>query len=60
MVEGPLAFELTGVIASLAGPLAAAAIPVFALSTFDTDYLLVPEDRIEAAVEALRAAGHRI
>jgi len=41
MVEGPLDFALTGILASLTQPLAAAQIPVFAVSTYDTDYLLV-------------------
>ena len=59
-VRGPLAFELTGVLASLAAPLAEAGVPVFALSTFDTDYLLVPGERLEQAVNALAAAGHRL
>ena len=58
-VRGPLAFELTGVLASLASPLAAAGVSIFALSTFDTDYLLVPGDRLETALAALEAAGHR-
>ena len=58
-VRGPLAFELTGVLASLTAPLAAAGVPVFALSTFDTDYyLLVPGERLEEARAALEAAGH--
>lgn len=59
-VAGPLAFELTGVLAALAAPLAEAAIPIFALSTHDTDYVLVPEDRCGEAVEVLRAAGHEV
>ena len=59
-VRGPLPFELTGVLASLASPLAAAAVPIFAVSTFDTDYLLIPGDDLEAAVAALDAAGHRL
>lgn len=59
-VVGPLAFSLTGVLASLAVPLAEAAVPVFVLSTFDTDWLLVPEERVTAAVVALETAGHRV
>ncbi|MEL6616644.1 MAG: ACT domain-containing protein [Bacteroidota bacterium] len=60
VVEGPLDFALTGVLASLAGPLAEAGIPIFVVSTFDTDWLLVRADRLEAATEALRACGHRV
>jgi hypothetical protein len=59
-VRGPLAFELTGVLAALASPLADAGVPIFALSTFDTDYLLVPGDDLETALSALAAAGHRL
>lgn len=59
-VQGPLDFSLTGILAALTAPLAEAGIPIFALSTFDTDYLLVKADRLEAAALALRDAGHRI
>lgn len=57
MVEGPLDFALTGVLASLTGALAGAGIPVFAVSTFDTDYLLVKSARLTDAARALRCAG---
>ncbi|HMB51697.1 MAG TPA: ACT domain-containing protein [Thermoanaerobaculia bacterium] len=59
-VAGPLDFALVGVLASLTAALAAAAVSVFALSTFDTDYLLVRETDLERAVEALRGEGHRV
>jgi uncharacterized protein len=59
-VAGPLDFALTGVLAALAGPLAEAGISIVALATFDTDYVLVRAERLDAAVEALRAAGHRV
>jgi len=59
-VEGPLDFNQTGVLASLAGPLAAAAISIFAVSTFDTDYLLVKADSLRSAIAVLREAGHDI
>ncbi|MBD0319700.1 MAG: ACT domain-containing protein [Gemmatimonadetes bacterium] len=59
-VAGPLDFGLTGVLASIATPLAAAAISIFALSTFDTDYVLVKADTLDAAVDALRRAGHEV
>jgi hypothetical protein len=48
-LQGPIPFEQTGVIAGLTAPLAAAEIPVFVLSTFDTDYLLVREVHVERA-----------
>ena len=59
-VEGPLDFSLTGILAALAAPLADADIPIFALSTFDTDYLLVRAAHLDAAVETLRRAGHTV
>lgn len=52
-VEGPLDFSITGVLASLASPLADAGVPVFAVSTYDTDYLLVKTADLERAVEVL-------
>lgn len=57
-VRGPLDFGLTGVLAGLAGPLADAGVPVFVVSTFDTDWVLVPGGRLPDAVRALSAAGH--
>ena len=57
-LRGPFPFDQVGVLASFASPLAAAGVSLFALSTFDTDYVLVKEERVGAAVEALRAAGH--
>ena len=59
-VDGPLGFEQTGVLASLAGPLADAGIPVFVVSTYETDYLLVPEPHATRTAEVLTQAGHRI
>lgn len=59
-VEGPLDFALTGILASLLDPLAKAGISIFALSTFNTDYILVKADKVEAATQALRAAGHGV
>jgi hypothetical protein len=59
-VQGPLDFALTGILAALASTLAAAGISIFALSTFDTDVLLVRAERLEDAQDALRAAGHAV
>ena len=52
-VEGPLDFGLTGVLASLAQPLADAGISIFAISTFDTDYLMVKQEKFQKAVAVL-------
>lgn len=57
-VEGPLDFSLVGVLAALAAPLARAGISVFALSTYDTDYLLVGNGQLSRAGAALSEAGH--
>jgi hypothetical protein len=59
-VAGPLDFALVGILRSLLGPLADAGVSVFALSTFDTDYVLVREEALDEALVALTGAGHRI
>jgi hypothetical protein len=59
-VQGPLEFSLVGVLESMIGPLAEERISVFAVSTFDTDYLLVREDALARAVEILIRNGHNI
>lgn len=59
-VAGPLEFSLVGILARLTAALAAASIPVLAISSFDTDWLLVRESRLAEAVSALRAAGVRV
>jgi len=59
-VQGPLELSLTGVLASLAQPLAEAKISVFAISTYDTDYLLVREDSLSEAIRALKDEGHSV
>ena len=59
MVVGPLDFSLTGILASLTASLAEVGISVFAISTFDTDYLLVKADNLKRAVLKLQEAGHR-
>jgi uncharacterized protein len=59
-VRGPLEFTLTGIMAALAGELAAAGVSLFALSTYDTDHLLVKHADLGRAVLALRAAGHEL
>jgi uncharacterized protein len=59
-VEGTLDFALTGVLVELLTPLAEEGISVFALSTFDTDWLLVPADRAADAAGAWRRRGHEV
>ena len=57
-LKGPFAFNQTGILASIATPLANAKVGIFALSTFDTDYLLVKTSQIPMALATLLAAGH--
>lgn len=59
-LTGPFPFDLTGVLAAILAPLAAATIPIFALSTFDTDYVLVKTPDLARAAVALREAGHQV
>ena len=59
-VRGPLEFTLTGIMASLAGSLAAAGVPLYAISTYDTDHILVKGADLGRAVGALREAGHEV
>jgi len=60
MVEGPLDFELTGVLAGISAVLAEARVPSFALSSYDTDYILVPGGKLAAAVTALKTGGYAV
>ena len=59
-VEGPLDFDIVGVVAALSKPLAAANIPIFVISTFDTDYLLVKHDMLNKAIQVLTEQGHSL
>ena len=59
-VVGPLPFEMVGVLRSLVTPLANAGVSIFALSTFDTDNILVRDEVFETACQALTKAGHMI
>ncbi len=57
-LRGPFPFSLTGVLASFLQPLAEAKIPIFAISAFDTDYVLIKSEQLPQALGALSAAGH--
>ena len=59
-LAGPLDLNLTGVLASVLEPLAAAGVSIFAVSTFDTDCVLVRGSMLETAIAALRRAGHQV
>lgn len=59
-VRGPLVFSLVGVLSCLSACLAEAGISIFAISTFDTDYLLVRKQSLSSARDALTRAGHEV
>ena len=59
-VEGPLDFSLTGVLSKISTVLAENGIPIFAVSTFNTDYILVKAEKREEAMEALENAGYEV
>ncbi|HET6176882.1 MAG TPA: ACT domain-containing protein [Candidatus Sulfotelmatobacter sp.] len=59
-LEGPFPFTLTGVLLSFIERLSSSGIPIFAVSTYDTDYVLINQDRSEGVVDLLRAAGHEL
>jgi hypothetical protein len=59
-IDGPFDFAVTGILAAAATPLAEAVVPIFAISTYDTDYILVKQDNVERAVQVLKGAGHRV
>lgn len=59
-VEGPLPFALVGILSTLSSTLAAAEIPLFVISTYDTDYILVKGEDLPRAVVALEAEGHDV
>jgi hypothetical protein len=58
-LEGPFPFDETGVLASFIQPLSDSGVPIFAVSTFDTDYVLVKEVSLQKALDILREAGHQ-
>jgi len=58
--EGPLGFAATGLVETLAEPLAVAGISIFFISTFYTDYVMVKEEELQIAIMALESAGHTV
>ena len=58
-VAGPLDFELTGILAGITEVLAKEKLSVFAISTFDTDYILIKKQGLTAAISALERAGYQ-
>jgi hypothetical protein len=59
-IQGPIPFDLTGVLNSVLEPLAQEKLGIFAISTYDTDYILVKKENFSKAKEALKRFGHNI
>jgi len=59
-IEGILDFSLVGILAKIASLLAEAGISIFAVSTYNTDYILVKADKYEASIETLREGGYTV
>lgn len=59
-LEGPFEFSEVGILSAMAASLAEAGVGIFVVSTFDTDYVLVKEERLDLAAAALRERGHEI
>lgn len=58
-LQGPFPLDETGVLSAFIQPLADAGVPVFGIATYNTDYVLIPEDALRTAERALRTAGHK-
>jgi uncharacterized protein len=59
-LDGPFSFSQVGILASFIDPLGDAGVPIFAISTYDADYVLVREEFRQTALDALRTAGHEL
>lgn len=59
-LEGPFPFSLTGVLLSFIKPLSESGVPIFAISTFDTDYVLIQQEFAARALDVLQATGHEL
>jgi hypothetical protein len=59
-LEGPFPFSQTGVLLSFIEPLSKNGVPIFAISTYDTDYVLIQEEFLEQALNKLQQAGHEL
>ena len=59
-LEGPFLFSQTGILLSFIQPLSGNGVPIFAVSTYDTDYILIQQEHMGGVVELLRQAGHEL
>jgi hypothetical protein len=58
--KGPFPFDMTGVLSSVLNPLAKADVGILAISTFDTDYVLIKDKNLQTAIDVLKQNGHTI
>ena len=59
-LKGPFPFDMTGILSSILTPLANAEIPILAVSTFDTDYVMIKEKNLSIAIDVLKQNGHQV
>ncbi len=59
-LQGPFLFSLTGVLLSFIEPLSSNNVPIFAISTYDTDYVLIQEEFVGTTLDLLQKAGHEL
>lgn len=59
-LQGPFPFDMTGILTSVLNPLGKADIGILAVSTFDTDYVLVKESNLQIAIDVLKQNGHSV
>ena len=59
-VEGPLDFNLTGILSGIANCLAQAKVSIFAISTYDTDYVMVKSSSLDVAISSLKKDGYQV
>jgi hypothetical protein len=59
-IEGPLDFSLVGIIADISAVFKKRQIPIFTLSTYDTDYVLVKQNDLYAGIQALKESGYNV
>ncbi len=59
-LKGPFPFNMTGILSSVLSPLANAEIPILAISTFDTDYVMIKDENLQIAIDVLKQNGHRV
>ncbi len=59
-LKGSFPFDMTGVLSSILNPLANADVGILAVSTFDTDYVMIKEKNLQIAIDVLKQNGHKV